>query len=145
MYRSLARISLCLVLLLTAFFLWGGSALRFNYNFEDFFPANDQDVAFYTNFKNTFGKDNDFLLVSLTPQEGIFKPDFWAKVSSLQDSLAAQSSVLKAQSALDIQMPYRGPFGLLTRPLLSPKEESTLLKDSVFISKQEDFSREFFQ
>jgi predicted RND superfamily exporter protein len=144
MYRSLARASLILVLLLTAFFFWGGAALRFNYNFEDFFPADDADVTFYNTFKNTFGQDNDFLLTSFTPKKGIFKANFWRKIQHLQDSLAAQPEVLSTQSALDVQLPYRGPFSLLTRPLLNINEDTKLLKDSIFIQQQEDLRGSFF-
>jgi len=144
MLRSLARASLLLVFLLTVFFFWGGAALRFNYNFEDFFPAEDADVAFYKKFKKTFGQDNDFLLISFTRSSGIFEPNFWRKLQQLQDSLVAQPQVLKAQSALDIKLPYRGPFGLLMRPLLHPKKGSKLQKDSIFIAQQEDFRGSFF-
>ena len=42
---------------------WQALGLQFNYDFEQFFPADHPETTFYREFRETFGGDNDFLIV----------------------------------------------------------------------------------
>ena len=39
------------------------SQLEFNYDFEQFFPADHPETKFYRDFRDQFGSDNDLLIV----------------------------------------------------------------------------------
>ena len=51
------------LVLVTAFMGWQASQLEFNYDFEQFFPADHPETQFYRDFRDRFGSDNDFLIV----------------------------------------------------------------------------------
>lgn len=65
----------------------GGAAfsrLRFVYNFNDFYPQGDPDLAYYERYVATFGTDDDYLLVGLEATDGrIFQAEFLRRVDSL--------------------------------------------------------------
>ncbi|MBK7669300.1 MAG: hypothetical protein IPJ32_19340 [Sphingobacteriaceae bacterium] len=53
--------------------------LQFNYNFEDFFPNEDNELEVYNNFREKFEYDNEFVLIALENKKGIFQKDFLEK------------------------------------------------------------------
>ena len=41
------------------------SQLKFDYDFEDFFPKNDPETEYFLEFRKSFETDNDFFIVAL--------------------------------------------------------------------------------
>jgi predicted RND superfamily exporter protein len=41
------------------------SQLKFDYDFEDFFPKNDHETEYYLEFRKSFETDNDFFFVAI--------------------------------------------------------------------------------
>ena len=53
--RKLAHLTLLALGLLTALAIFSVAQLRFNYNFNDFYPAGDPDLDYYEQYAARFG------------------------------------------------------------------------------------------
>ncbi len=69
MSKSKAKLSLLALLLLTALFASQLGKLRFNYDFDMFFPKGDDNFDYYDRFKGEFGSDNDNLLIAIFDED----------------------------------------------------------------------------
>lgn len=91
----------------------------FDYDFEQFFPQNDEDLIFYQNFRETFENDNDYLLIALGREEGVFDSAF------LADALAVQNQFEELQfsegiiSLLTLEEPIVNVFGIRYSKILN--------------------------
>jgi predicted RND superfamily exporter protein len=59
--RRTAYLTLLVLALLTGLAGYFAAQLRFNYNFNDFYPAGDPDLDYYQGYTARFGNDNDYL------------------------------------------------------------------------------------
>jgi uncharacterized protein len=50
--------------------------VKFDYDFESFFPQDDEELSFYQEFRAEFGNDNDYLLIALGHKPDIFDLEF---------------------------------------------------------------------
>ena len=66
---------------------WQALGLEFNYDFEQFFPADHPETTFYREFRETFGSDNDFLIVGFEGDS--LTAGFLAEVDAEVDALRA--------------------------------------------------------
>ena len=62
-WRRNAWAVLALLVATSGWMAWQALGLEFNYDFEQFFPADHPETTFYREFRETFGSDNDFLIV----------------------------------------------------------------------------------
>ncbi|WP_026952110.1 efflux RND transporter permease subunit [Algoriphagus mannitolivorans] len=108
---------LCSILLLSL-----GPKLRFDYDFEQFFPDSDADLTFYREFSKTFGTDNDYLLLAFEKRDEEGLSDFLINLKTLQEDLESSAQVNTVLSVWDIQKPVIGLFGLRVIPALEVKE-----------------------
>ncbi|TXE08751.1 efflux RND transporter permease subunit [Algoriphagus aquimarinus] len=104
---------------------------QFNYDFETFFPQNDQDLDFYQNFKSQFENDNDYLLVALSnePKE-LLSTDFLTKANSIHTEIQRLDKVDTVISILNFEQPIIGVFGLRNRKVLDWSDDNSLRKTS---------------
>jgi len=104
---------------------------QFNYDFETFFPQNDQDLDFYQNFKSQFENDNDYLLVALSnePKE-LLSTDFLTKANSIHTEIQRLNKVDTVISILNFEQPIIGVFGLRNRKVLDWSDDNSLRKTS---------------
>ena len=70
MSKPLAKVLLVIITVLTILAAWSASTLRFDYEFEHFFPTEDPMLDFYQDFKDKFYTDVDFVLLGLRNEEG---------------------------------------------------------------------------
>ena len=61
--------------------------LRFDYDFEAFFPNEDSELEIYEQHRKQFEWDNEFVLLGIENKQGIFKKDFLLKIDSLTKEL----------------------------------------------------------
>ena len=66
-------IVLALTAILSVFFAVQLPHLRFNYDFEAFFPNEDNELERYNEFRNRFEYDNEFILLAVENKKGIFR------------------------------------------------------------------------
>ena len=86
---------------------------QFNYDFEQFFPQDDDDLAFYQNFRNEFENDNDYLLLAIgNPAGDLLDSSFLASTDVLQKKISKLERVDTVISILNLERPVIGIFGL---------------------------------
>lgn len=137
MYKNKAKLTLLSIGIISVFMVYATSKLKFDYNFENFFPTGDEDLEFFLDYREKFENDNDYLLIGIRNQEGIFQEDFLRKVdtvTNLIDQLALTEEVI---SITNLKNPIIGPLGILQPPVLRIKEPGFYQKDSLQIFANE--------
>ena len=76
------------VLVFSLFCVYKLQNIKFDYDFEAFFPNEDHELEIYNNYRKTFEYDNEFALVAVENKSGIFKKDFLLKIDSLTKKLS---------------------------------------------------------
>jgi uncharacterized protein len=109
MYKT-ARIVLLVIAFITAIILYKLPGIGFDYDFEKFFPQQDEDTEFFLDYRKQFGSDNDFVLVGITNQGGIFDHDFLKEVHRLTLDLSEINHVERASSLTNLTEPVRDPL-----------------------------------
>ncbi len=132
-YRKLAIWVLVGVAFLCALALYSAKNLRFDYEFEDYFPKTDTEYAYYNNFRNTYGSDNDFVLICLENKKGAFQSNFLLQVDSLSRRLKAIEYVESVVSPTQLSYPVKGPFGMTMVKWIHANDPNRLLLDSMKI------------
>lgn len=92
MEKKLKRFSytiIAVILIITAYFAFLLPQSTLNYNFEEFFPAEDEETTFFFEHRALFESDNDFILIAIERENGIFDQDFLKQVNQYSNALAA--------------------------------------------------------
>lgn len=111
------------------------SELKVNYDFEAYFPYDHPDTEFYKDFRETFETDNDFFIVGLVNNNGVFDPAFLSRVDSLAQDLSQAPYMTEVLSPTRLTTYQRDPFigTLFERPLLRWDDSLSLAADSADI------------
>jgi len=133
--RRVAYLTLLLLALLSAVSAYYVAQLRFNYNFNDFYPAGDPDLDYYEGYTQRFGNDNDYLLLGLEAPAGqrVFEPSFLRRVDSLTQLARRQRHVVAVTSPTTLSNPVVEGLGFFNLPYLHPDEPSRRATDSALI------------
>lgn len=118
MLRKLSYSILFILAAATVFFATGLDEVRFDYDFEKFLPADDPETKFFEAYRDTFGSDNDFILVGLKNEDGIFDADFLGDVAALTDSLQKIHRITFVNSPTNVRQLIFDP--LLGTPIQKP-------------------------
>lgn len=132
-YQSIAKWVLTIVAVLTVFGVWKLQELRFDYEFEDYFPKSDTEYAYYNQFREQYGSDNDFVLICLENNAGVFQDSFLKKVDSLAQTLRELEYVESVVSPTQLSYPVKGPFGMIPVKWIHLNEPERLTQDSIRI------------
>lgn len=132
-YRKLAIWILVGVGILSLIAMYAAKNLRFDYEFEDYFPKSDTEYAYYDSFRKTYGSDNDFVLICLENKEGAFQPSFLQNVDALANSLQAIEYVESVVSPTQLSFPVKGPFGISLVKWIHVDQPDRLTQDSIRI------------
>lgn len=144
MYRKHAKVALFLVFFFSLGCIYYTTQIRLDYNFQNFFPVGDPDLEFYTAFSGHFENDNDYLLVGLPTEKGIFDQGYLTKVDSLIRWLPTVSYVEQVNSPLSVKQTIVGPFGPISSPYLHWNEPSRYAQDSANIYRTPSLLGTFF-
>lgn len=144
MYKRLAKIILIVIGCLTALALMQFPNIRFSYDFESFFPTNDEDLVFYEEFKKTFGTDNDFILIAIENQNGVFNQQFLKKVDQLANEFKEVSFIKDVNTPTQMKQFRSGPFGPVFFDLLHLNDNEKLKNDSARIFKNGYWTGRYF-
>jgi len=107
-------------------------SLKFSFNFEQFFPEGDDDLAFFQDFIKEFETDDNFLLVALDNRPSVFDVDFLKRVAAFSEAAQKEIPYVKLVQALpDLTYPVMTPFGPTTVPALHLDEPERLSSDSI--------------
>ena len=145
-WKRRARMGLVIIAGLTAFSAWRASQIGFNYDFESFFPEGQPETEFYMAFRDAFSTDNDFALVGIHCETGIFDPILLAEVDRLADQLEEAHGVTGVVSPTSMVLPVRDPaLGMVfERPLLRWSQPEKYPADSASIWGRQGMVGTFF-
>lgn len=144
MNKKLAVVSIVLLFAATVFFGWQASKLQFDYNFEHFFPAGDEDLEYFLEFRKKYENDNDYLLIAIENSNGVFNTKFLKKVDSLTNQLKILNYVDDVFSPTKLNQPIISPFGVIQKPILHLDNAQLLKQDSSFVFKSKELLGSFF-
>lgn len=130
--------------LLTLFLIYVSTQLKFDYEFERFFPINDSDIEFFLKYREKFENDNDFVLIAIDNKKGIFDETFLKKAKKLNDTLKSYLLITKVNSPFTLKYPVINDFGAIEVPFLHWNNPELYEKDSIRIFKSKQLVGTFF-
>lgn len=104
--------------------------LRFDYDFEAFFPNEDNELELYNHYRETFEYDNEFVLLALENKKGIFKKDFLLRVDSLTRALSELRYIRQVSSPTNLKNTSLGGLVPVQTRALHFEDESLYKEDS---------------
>ncbi|MFT6993791.1 MAG: putative RND superfamily exporter protein [Maribacter sp.] len=103
--------------------------LKFSFDFSQFFPEQDPDLTFYNAFVAEFGTDDNFLLVAVENDTGVFEKDFLDRFHSFSEKSKAFSFVTEQNSLTTLSYPLKTSFGYTTLPIIHIADSTQYQKD----------------
>ncbi len=133
-----------LVILITGLSVYELRKIKFNYDFESFFPIDDPALDTYLSFRKTFEYDNEFVLIAIENKKGVFQKDFLEKVSALSDSLKNIPDITSINSPTTLQNTVISELGPVQFPYLHIDDPSRYTSDSSLIFRSPELVGSFF-
>jgi predicted RND superfamily exporter protein len=138
-FKKIAWIGLLAVLLITIGLSTYIPSLRFDYDFEKFFPVDDEESRYFFEHRKKFESDNDFLLIAIQNKEGIFDSNFLKKVDKLANELDDKvPHVLFVSSITNQKEQFIFPGGGSTSKLYIDTADANLKRDSLRIYRSKE-------
>lgn len=146
MNQSRAVIILCAIAIISIFSIFKVTELRFDYDFEAFFPHHHPETEYYIEFRKNFETDNDFFIVVLENKEGVFQREFLEQVDTLTERLKRLPNMLEVAGPTQLKEYVRDPFlgSVFPRPLLRWDEPENYQIDSIAIFNNPQWVGSFF-
>ncbi len=88
------------------------------FNFEQFFPVGDPDLDFFYEFTSEFETDDNFMLIAVKREQGIFDKAFLEKFHDLTIKAKRLPFVTESNSVTKLEYPRKTPFGFTTTPAI---------------------------
>lgn len=128
---------------ITGFFGFQLQYLSPDFEFEKFFPTDDPDIAFYEEHLESFGYDNDYLLVVVGNNKGIFKQSFLTNVEELTGKLQKLHNIKQVINPVTFKHLVAGPLGVIPFPLIHVNQPEKYPEDSAKVYSQPIYSSFF--
>ncbi len=114
--------------------------LKFAFNFEQFFPEGDEDLDAFREFVKDFETDDNFMLIAVKREKGIFDQAFLQKFHDLTLKSRDLPHVVQSISLTKFGYPIKTPFAITTvpaihvdNPELYESDRTRLLQDERFV------------
>ncbi|HEY9082286.1 MAG TPA: efflux RND transporter permease subunit [Vicingaceae bacterium] len=144
MSRRIAVSIIIIITVITGFATYLASGLKFDYDFESFFPKEDTDLDYFLKYRATFKNDNDYMLIAIGNKEGIFSDNFLEKADRFTADLEKLPHVVSVISPTNIKQPVFSAFGFMEIPLLHVGEPEKYKNDSIRIAKSKEYINTLF-
>ncbi len=82
-FKKYIWIGLTCFIAITAFLGYKVTSVQLDYDFEKFFPKDDEETNFFMDFREKFKSENDFLLIAVERKSGVFDKDFLLEVDAM--------------------------------------------------------------
>ena len=132
------------VILFTIICAFSITRLRFDYDFEAFFPNEDRELNEYNSFRTTFEHDNEFFLLALENKKGIFDSVFLGKAKRLSDDLKNLKDIKNVMTPLDLKELRFGALGPFETKLFHFDQPELYTDDSTRIFSSPEYVGSFF-
>lgn len=118
-FKRYAWVVSVLLLLGTIFFAYQVQHVKFDYDFEKFYPTDDEDTKFFMDFREKFNSDNDFVMLAIPREEGVFDKAFLKKVDRFVSKLEKVKEVKHVLSITNQSEFFLFPGGaVLSKPYI---------------------------
>ena len=107
MNKKQALIAIVFVIVASIFFGYQLKDIHFDYNFDKFFKPDDSQTQYFNEHRNTFGTDNDFILIAIENKAGVFEKSFLDRIDSLTSKLETVPYVRKVVSPTNLKTTIR--------------------------------------
>ena len=125
--------------LFSAVAVYGCFNLKFTFDFSQFFPRGDDDLAFFLEFIEEFEGDDNFMLVALEREPTVFDSTFLADAHDFALAVRNLQHVEGVQSLTTFGYPLKTPFAVTTIPAIHRDDPSRYAADSLRIMQDERF------
>lgn len=122
----------------TTFFGVQLADVKFDYDFEKFFPIDDPETKFFFEHRAKFESDNDFLLIAIENKKGIFDINFLKKVDRYAKEIGKQDLVTSINCITTQNQYFLLPNGLTAKKPYINFENPNLKSDSISIYNSEE-------
>jgi predicted RND superfamily exporter protein len=102
-FRKYSKLVLGGLLVLTLFFVYQATRVELDYDFEKFYPTGDPETEFFLEYRQKFQSDNDFLLLAIQRDKGVFDKDFLIKIDQFTEELKEIDNVDSVASIANMQ------------------------------------------
>lgn len=113
--------------------------LKFSFDFEQFFPQGDEDLAFFKEFVEDFEGDDNFMLVALVREEGVFDSLFLQEVHDFSLKSRTLPYVQQVQSLSMFSYPLKTPLAITSIPAIHLNQPERYQADKERILADERF------
>jgi predicted RND superfamily exporter protein len=139
-FKKLAWGGLILIVVATALLSAFIPRLRFDYDFEKFFPSGDDETTFFLEHRNKFRSDNDFLLIAIENKNGsVFDSTFLVEVDDFVKKLEKSSPhIERIISITNMEEVLIFPGNLSSRRPYIDWTEPDLKRDSLRIFRSKE-------
>ncbi len=146
MYRRKSILVLLIVAIMTAIFLNFMRDIKFDYDLKKFFPVNSEETDFFLAHSEKYEWDDDFILLGLYNEAGIFQQDFLQKIDSLTKSLKRMDVIESVLSPTSVNILRKTPFsaGIITSPYITIDKPEKYAADSAKIYRQPELVNRLF-
>ncbi|MEM9848014.1 MAG: MMPL family transporter [Bacteroidota bacterium] len=134
--RILSITSFTIFAIISAFYLF---RLQFSFDFEQFFPTDDPDLAYFRQFTEDFETDDNFMLIAVRREAGAFEQGFLNEFHRLTLATKKLPYVVEGQSLTTISYPLKTPFGMTAIPAIHRDDPSKYESDKKRILQDERF------
>lgn len=130
--QKTSQTTLFLLLLVSTFLGYQLQHLKFSYDIKDFFPINSEHTQFFESFLQNFSNDDDYILIGIRNEKGIFQQDFLEQVERLTEQIEVIPNIESVQSITHVKEFRRSAFyqKLLEIPYLTVSEPEKYPEDS---------------
>jgi len=148
-FLRFSRIAIIAILFFTLLSFYPLSKLKFSFDLERLFPVGDPELEFFQNFKQQFKSeiDDEFIVVGLKNNQGIFHQDFLKKADSLATSINELENIISVYSLTNLKyvvikdgLPFEEPIIHISNPELYYSDSVKLFSSTeyrdLFISKK---------
>jgi predicted RND superfamily exporter protein len=142
-FAKWGRVMLIIIALITAFFAVQIPKTEFNYNFEEFYPANDEDSEFFYEHRERFESDNDFLMIAVSNEPSVFDLEFLQRFKALSERLEQLDHVKFCNDLTKMEEQFFYASGTTGSKPYFHFESDLLEEDSTRIFKNEELINNF--
>ncbi|MEN0006900.1 MAG: MMPL family transporter [Bacteroidota bacterium] len=114
--------------------------LKFTFDFEQFFPDGDEDLTFFRDFIEEFETDDNFMLVAVRRDDGVFEQSFLERFHDFSLKARKLPHITQVQSLTQFSYPLKTPFAITSIPAIHiddpskyPFDKKRLLNDERFV------------
>lgn len=136
-FKRYSVIAVCSLFVSLLFFVYFALQIQFDYDFEKFYPTDDPETEFFLDYREKFESDNDFLLVAIENEGGIYDLDFLKRVDALTKDLQ-KAKYVKNVLSITQQQEYLVVGGITDSIPYINFDEVNLVEDSINISTKKE-------